>query len=117
MKYEEVYLRAYGSVTEARACIGRYLGFYNAKRPHQSLDRRTPDDAYFNPPTPIPAAANCGHGALVAGSARLTSQSLLWARAAAEQSPGLTERNPYACKADRIFNVGDVAKRILGRKQ
>ena len=57
VKYEEVYLRAYDSVTEARASIGRYLGFYNAKRPHQSLDRRTPDDAYFNPPTPIPAAA------------------------------------------------------------
>jgi len=57
LKYEEVYLHAYDSVAEARASIGRYLGFYNAKRPHQSLDRRTPDDAYFNTPTPIPAAA------------------------------------------------------------
>ena len=57
VKYEQVYLHAYDSVVEARASIGLYLGFYNAKRPHRSLDRRTPDDAYFNPPTPIPAAA------------------------------------------------------------
>jgi putative transposase len=47
VKYEEVYLRAYESVTEARGSIGRYLTFYNAKRPHSSLDRRTPDEAYF----------------------------------------------------------------------
>jgi putative transposase len=47
VKYEEVYLRAYDTVTEARASIGRYLGFYNARRPHSSLDRQTPDQAYF----------------------------------------------------------------------
>ena len=48
VKYEEVYLRAYGGVAEARASIGRYLDFYNRKRPHSSLDARTPDHAYFN---------------------------------------------------------------------
>jgi putative transposase len=48
IKYEEVYLRAYGSVSEARASIGRYLDFYNRRRPHSSLDRQTPDEAYFN---------------------------------------------------------------------
>jgi putative transposase len=48
VKYEEVYLRAYDSVGEARASIGRYLGFYNRKRPHSSLDARTPDHAYFH---------------------------------------------------------------------
>jgi putative transposase len=47
VKYEEVYLWAYNSVTEARASIGRYLDFYNRKRPHSSLDARTPDHAYF----------------------------------------------------------------------
>ncbi len=47
VKYEEVYLRAYDSVGEARASIGRYLNFYNRKRPHSSLDARTPDHAYF----------------------------------------------------------------------
>ncbi len=47
VKYEEVYLRAYDSVAEARASIGRYLDFYNGKRPHSSLDARTPDHAYF----------------------------------------------------------------------
>jgi putative transposase len=48
IKYEEVYLRAYDSVGEARASIGRYLNFYNRKRPHSSLDARTPDHAYFH---------------------------------------------------------------------
>lgn len=43
IKYEEVYLRAYASVSEARAGIGQYLTFYNAHRPHSSLDGRTPD--------------------------------------------------------------------------
>lgn len=49
IKYEEVYLKAYNSVAEARASIGHYLTFYNSRRPHSSLDRRTPDQAYFNP--------------------------------------------------------------------
>ena len=48
VKYEEAYLRAYGSVGEARASISRYLAFYNRKRPHPSLDARTPDQAYFD---------------------------------------------------------------------
>lgn len=41
------YLRAYANVGEARASIGRYLDFYNRKRPHSSLDARTPDCAYY----------------------------------------------------------------------
>ena len=52
VKYEEVYLRAYESVAEARASIGCYLDFYNRRRPHSSLDGMTPDRAYF---TPLPA--------------------------------------------------------------
>lgn len=56
IKYEEVYLRAYDSVTEARASMGRYLTFYNGRRPHSSLDRRTPDQAYFNPLPQLAAA-------------------------------------------------------------
>jgi len=48
VKYEEVYLRAYDSVAEARTSIGRYLAFYNSKRPHSSLDARTPDRAYLD---------------------------------------------------------------------
>jgi putative transposase len=56
VKYEEVYLRAYESVSQARASIGRYLDFYNGRRPHSSLDGTTPDQAYFTPP-PIRMAA------------------------------------------------------------
>ena len=48
VKYEEVYLRAYDGVAEARTSIGRYLDFYNCRRPHSSLDAATPDQAYFN---------------------------------------------------------------------
>jgi putative transposase len=49
VKYEEVYLRAYDTASEARASIGRYLDFYNSRRPHSSLDGNTPDQAYFTP--------------------------------------------------------------------
>jgi putative transposase len=42
VKYEEVYLRAYASVSEARESLARYFKFYNERRPHQSLDGRTP---------------------------------------------------------------------------
>ena len=56
VKYEEVYLRAYDSVADARASIGRYMAFYNSRRPHSSLDARTPDQAYFNH-APLLAAA------------------------------------------------------------
>jgi putative transposase len=47
LKYEEVYLRAYDTVSAARESIARYLGFYNGRRPHSSLEDRTPDAAYF----------------------------------------------------------------------
>ena len=50
VKYEEVYLHAYGSVPEARLGIGRYFDFYNGLRPHSSLGGRTPDNVYFEQP-------------------------------------------------------------------
>jgi putative transposase len=48
VKYEEVYLRAYDSVGDARASLGHYFTFYNSKRPHSSLDARTPERAYYD---------------------------------------------------------------------
>jgi putative transposase len=56
VKYEEVYMKAYDDVPEARHSLGRYITFYNGRRPHTALDRRTPDQAYFNP-SPLRAAA------------------------------------------------------------
>jgi putative transposase len=47
IKYEEVYLHAYDSVSEARQALCRYITFYNTRRPHSSLDGRTPDTVYF----------------------------------------------------------------------
>jgi putative transposase len=54
VKYEEVYLRAYDSVSDARQSIGRYLDLYNRRRPHSSLDGRTPDQAYFRHESLLP---------------------------------------------------------------
>jgi len=47
VKYEEVYLKAYETVAEARAGIGAYLKFYNSERRHQSMNRQTPDQVYM----------------------------------------------------------------------
>jgi len=57
IKYEEIYLNAYSNVPEARAGIGKYIKFYNQRRPHSSLAGKTPDQAYCNQPKPIPVAA------------------------------------------------------------
>jgi putative transposase len=57
IKYEEVYLRAYDSVSAARDSLRRYLAFYNKRRPHSSLGGQTPDQAYLNTSSPIPVAA------------------------------------------------------------
>jgi putative transposase len=51
LKYEEVYLRAYETTSEAKHFIGRYISFYNSERPHSALDGCTPDEVYFNQPT------------------------------------------------------------------
>jgi len=57
IKYEEVYLHAYDSVSAAREGLTRYIRFYNTRRPHSSLAEQTPDQAYLNSPRPIPVAA------------------------------------------------------------
>jgi len=54
IKYEEVYLHAYDSVSAAKVGIARYVAFYNTRRPHTALDRETPDHVYF---TSLPLAA------------------------------------------------------------
>lgn len=47
IKYDEVYLHAYDSVSAARQGLARYLAFYNQRRPHSSLDRKTPGEFYY----------------------------------------------------------------------
>jgi putative transposase len=46
LKYEEVYIKAYGSVAEARRSLGEWLAFYNNVRPHQSLAYQTPREIF-----------------------------------------------------------------------
>lgn len=53
VKYEEVYLRAYDSVGQARQSIGQYFDFYNGRRPHSAHHGQTPEAVYLSP---IPAA-------------------------------------------------------------
>jgi putative transposase len=58
VKYEEVYLKAYDTVAEARSSLGRYLDFYNRQRPHSSLEcgfrrSRPPIPIGSRPPIPI----------------------------------------------------------------
>jgi len=48
VKYEEVYLHGYTNGTEARTALTRYFSFYNARRSHQALEYRTPDEVYFD---------------------------------------------------------------------
>ena len=57
VKYEEVYLHGYETVSAARQALHRYFNFYNCRRPHSALDAKTPDMAYFNFTKPPLAAA------------------------------------------------------------
>ncbi len=56
IKYEEVYLRAYDSVHEARTSLAKYIDFYNQTRPHSSLNGKTPHQVHRNMP-PVTMAA------------------------------------------------------------
>jgi putative transposase len=57
VKYEEVYLKAYDSVSAARLGLAGYFDFYNSRRPHQSHDGHTPDMLYFRTLVPLASAA------------------------------------------------------------
>ena len=57
VKYEEVYLHGYDTVSVARQALARYFDFYNRRRPHSTLDGKTPDTAYFSLNQPPLAAA------------------------------------------------------------
>jgi putative transposase len=57
VKYEDVYLKAYGSLTEARRGLTAYFEFYNQRRRHQGLDDRTPDEVYWSTLPQIEVAA------------------------------------------------------------
>jgi len=48
VKYEDVYLKAYGTIVEVRQGLRKYFDFYNSRRRHKSLDRRTPDNVYWS---------------------------------------------------------------------
>ena len=49
MKYEDIYLHAYDTVSAAKQSLSRYVAFYNGRRPHAALDRQTPDNRILQP--------------------------------------------------------------------
>jgi len=51
VKYEEVYLKAYDTVADAKQSLGKYFDFYNTERRHQALGKQTPDRYTLNPQT------------------------------------------------------------------
>ena len=56
LKYECIYLHAYESGSEVRQGLRRWIDQYNTRRPHSSLDDRTPDEAYWQNPGPATLA-------------------------------------------------------------
>lgn len=48
VKYENIYIKSYGNLQEARAGLTEYFNFYNNDRPHSKLDDHTPAEVYFN---------------------------------------------------------------------
>lgn len=57
LKYEEVYLKAYDTVAQAKKNIGLWFVFYNQARRHTSLERMTPNQVYYKLPSGLPEAA------------------------------------------------------------
>ena len=57
VKYEDIHLKAYGSITETRRGLAAYFEFYNNRRRHQGLDYRTPDEVYLTTLPPMQVAA------------------------------------------------------------
>ncbi|MBF0328394.1 MAG: transposase [Nitrospirae bacterium] len=57
VKYEDIYLKAYVSISEARIGLATYFEFYNSRRRHQGLDGRTPNEIYWTTLPKIEVAA------------------------------------------------------------
>ena len=79
VKYEEVYLKAYTSASEARRELGAYFRFYNNQRPHQALGYRTPAEVFHGDPTVREEESKyrrCSDGPVSGSHAGVTGPSL-----------------------------------------
>jgi putative transposase len=102
LKYEEVYLRAYATVAEARAGIGAWLDFYNTERQHQSLGYRTPREIYQE------GLWICGRSALPTGCASPAS------RASSESREMLAfDHIPTGTTTNQGFDIDEVNGRLV----
>jgi putative transposase len=69
LKYENVYLHAYVTGGEARLGIGHWIDGYNARRPHQALAYKTPDEVYASSPRSGPATPPAAPGTAIKAAA------------------------------------------------
>ena len=99
LKYEEVYLHAYATVTEAKAGIGAWLDFYNSERQHQSLSYRTPQQIYQQ------SLWICGRSALPTGCASPASSESVEMLAFAHILTGTA--------ANQGFDIDEVNGRLI----
>ena len=105
VKYELIYLHAHESIRELKAALAEYFGFFNAVRPHQSLDYRTPDEMYFGC-----HGDHAGTISIHAGHHRAPERT----SALAASAPGAVEANT-ARPRDEIIDVS--ALRVASRKK
>ncbi len=91
MKYEEVYLKAYESVSVARERFGRYLEFYNTRRPHSSLDQAE------RPTSSTSNRCRCDRGSVTRSESTYRSTVQLFRRT----GPALSWRLPVADRSGR----------------
>jgi len=82
LKYEEVFIKAYGSVAASRAGIGGWFLFYNDKRPHQAMAYRTPREVY----DAVPA---CGYVDNIPASLRSAPMLTTYPQALQQQQKGI----------------------------
>ena len=113
VKYEYVYLRAYDSVSEARASIGRHLSCYNGRRPHSSLYSAKLDEAYFrNQLLPARSAGYPGRDSTYQSG---NSVQIRGTRSAIPRFPPVRRSNFRKCKASfRLFRIGNFLRNPSG---
>jgi len=90
VKYEEVYLKDYSGVRDAKGSLRRYFDFYNNERPHQSMGYRTPEEVYYGRNEKVNHNYLVGGRCLISSSVPITN-SVLSQEAVQGAPPGQTQ--------------------------
>ena len=118
MKYEDVYLKAYETVSQARAGISRYFDFYNSRRPHSAHGGRTPDVVYFAAlPATRPSSMSVEHGLPTASVVRSSQATPARRRGQPCTEADQTAADPLISAPDRVQTSGATSQIRAGRPQ